>query len=111
MTLKISPTSSFIRQAKRLTKKYRQLPADLKMLDATLRDNPCAGVELTPRCFKIRLANSTTQSGKNGGFRIIYYYLDEDNQIYLLSIYSKTEQGAIDDAVVLELIKEVLNER
>lgn len=108
MTLKISPLSGFVKQAKRLAKKYRQLAKDLKLLEKELLANPEAGIEILPSCFKIRLVNSSTRVGKSGGFRVIYYYLDENNHIYLLSIYSKTEQGTISEAILKELIKEVI---
>lgn len=110
MILRISPTRSFVKQAKRLTKKYRKLSVDLKLLNLALEENPRAGTEIINNCFKIRLANSSTKAGKSGGFRVIYYYLAEDNHIYLLSIYSKTEQGSIDEAVLKELIVEALSD-
>lgn len=31
--------------------------------------------------------------GKSGGARVIYYWLDKHNQIFLLYIYNKTKQG------------------
>lgn len=110
MILKISPTRSFVKQAKRLAKKYRNLSADLKLLNSALEENPKAGTEIINNCFKIRLANSSTKAGKSGGFRVIYYFISEDSHIYLLSIYSKTEQSSVDEAMLKELIIEAFSD-
>ena len=37
-------------------------------------------------------------SGKSGGARIIYYYMDMDETIYLLDIYAKNAQENITEA-------------
>jgi len=44
--------------------------------------------------FKVRAANRDAQRGLSGGYRIIYY-LQTQEDIVLLTIYSKTEQGDI----------------
>jgi mRNA-degrading endonuclease RelE of RelBE toxin-antitoxin system len=105
MNLKIVSLESFKREIKKLFKKYKKLPQDLKTLQKELLKNPKSGVELGNSCYKIRLANSSIPTGKSGGFRVIYYYLDEYNNIYLLSIYSKTELKNISD----ERLSEILN--
>lgn len=106
MNLKIVSLDSFKRDAKKLLKKYKQLPKDLKNLQEELLSNPKAGIELSNNCFKIRLANSSTPTGKSGGFRIIYYYLDKENNIYLLSIYSKTELENISHEKIMLILLE-----
>jgi hypothetical protein len=48
--------------------------------------------------------------GKSGGVRVIYYWLREDGQIYLLLIYSKSKKDDLSDreiAVLRELVKEL----
>jgi len=98
--------SYFDKDVKRLFKKYKQLPADLKALKKELFENPKAGIELGNRCYKIRLANSSIPTGKSGGFRIIYYHIDTNNNLYLMSMYSKNELENIDDKVILQILKE-----
>jgi len=46
MNLNIKTVSSFTKDVKRLFKKYKQLPLDLKVLHEELLQNPKAGVEL-----------------------------------------------------------------
>jgi len=106
MNLNIKTLNCFNKDVKRLFKKYKQLPNDLKLLNKKLSKNPKAGIELGNRCYKIRLANSSIPTGKSGGFRIIYYYIDTDENIYLMSIYSKSELENIDDKMILQILKE-----
>jgi len=57
-------------------------------------------------CYKIRLANSSIPTGKSGGFRIIYYHIDTNGTLYLMSMYSKNELENIDDKIILQILKE-----
>lgn len=106
MNLNIRTLSSFERDIKKLYKKYKQLPNDLRVLKAELLQNPKSGIDLGNNCYKIRLANSSIPTGKSGGFRVIYYYIDIDDNLYLLSIYSKNELENIDEKIILNILNE-----
>jgi len=106
MNLNIKTLSHFDKDVKRLFKKYKQLPSDLKVLKKELLENPKSGIELGHSCYKIRLANSSIPTGKSGGFRIIYYHIDANDNICLMSIYSKSELENIDDKIILLILKE-----
>lgn len=54
---------------------------------------------------KLRWAGSGR--GKRGGLRIIYYWLSEDGQIWLLTIYAKNEAENIPNSVLKLLRKEM----
>ena len=41
--------------------------------------------------YKVRVANSNTKVGKSNGYRIIYYVIKDDKEIYLITIYYKKE--------------------
>jgi len=105
MNLKITNLSIFTRDVKRLYKKYKNITNDLKSLQSTLHENPKAGIALGDNLYKIRLANSSIPTGKSGGFRIIYYYLDNQNNIYLMTMYSKTELENISEDRLIEILK------
>lgn len=48
--------------------------------------------------------------GKSGGVRVIYYWVKADEQIFLLTLYGKGEQGnlsAADLKRVMKLVKEL----
>jgi mRNA-degrading endonuclease RelE of RelBE toxin-antitoxin system len=106
MNLSIKTLSCFDKDVKRLFKKYKQLPNDLKVLNKELLENPKSGIELGDGCYKIRLANSSISTGKSGGFRIIYYHIDTNKNLYLMSMYSKSELENIDDKIILQILKE-----
>jgi len=105
MSLKVISLNSFGRDVKKLYKKYRQLPKDLKVLHKLLQEDPKSGIELGNSCYKIRLANTSVPTGKSGGFRVIYYYLDQKNNLYLMAIYSKTELENISEEKIVEILK------
>lgn len=109
MNLKIISLESFKKDVKKLYKKNKKLPQDLRTLNEILLENPKTGIELSAKLFKIRLENSSSNSGKSGGFRVIYYYLDDEENIYLLKIYSKTEIENIKEEVLIKILKSQLN--
>jgi len=57
-----------------------------------LRNDPEAGDTIagTGGCRKVRWA--LPGGGKSGGVRVIYYYLNQDGEIYLLLVYPKNEK-------------------
>ena len=58
--------------------------------------------------YKVRVANTSTKSGKLNGFRLIYY-LKVEEKIYLVTIYSKKDDNRIPtDAQIAELINGLL---
>ncbi len=105
MNLKIINLSNFTKNIKKLYKKYKNLPKDLKILNNILLDNPKAGIYLGSNCYKIRLEKSSISTRKSKDFRIIYYYLDKKQNIYLMTIYSKSDILNIDDKKILEILK------
>jgi mRNA-degrading endonuclease RelE of RelBE toxin-antitoxin system len=40
---------------------------------------------------KLRWADSRRGKGRRGGLRIIYYWFDDQNQIWLMTVYNKNE--------------------
>ena len=106
MNLKIVSTDEFEKDVKKLFKKYRSIPKDLKVVKDTLLQNPKAGISLSNHTYKLRVSNSSTNSGKSGGFRVIYYFLDSQGNIYLLKIYSKSDLSTVSDEKILEILKE-----
>ncbi len=106
MNLTIKPLESFKKDVKKLHKKYKNIPKDLKKLQEELLQNPKAGIQLGLHCYKIRLANSSIPTGKSSGFRVVYYFLDEFGVIYLMSMYSKSDLENISDEEVLHILKQ-----
>jgi len=105
MNCKILTTPQFAKEVKKLSKKFKSLKKDLSQLIERLEKNPTEGTSLGNSCYKIRVANSSIPTGKSGGFRVITYFLDSDNNLYLLSIYSKTEKETISNKELLEILE------
>jgi len=47
--------------------------------------------------------------GKSGGVRVIYYFKKQDDEIWLLTIYSKNEVENIPAHVLRQIAKEIEN--
>ena len=56
---------------------------------------------------KIRWAMSGT--GKRGGVRVIYYFKKQDDEIWLLTIYSKSETENIPAHILRKIAEEIQN--
>jgi hypothetical protein len=56
---------------------------------------------------KVRWAISG--KGKSGGVRVIYYFKKQDDEIWFLTIYSKSEVESIPAHVLRQIAKEIEN--
>ena len=107
MSYKVKTIPVFERQAKRLIKKYHSLQKELLALVQELKKDPEQGTSLGNNCYKIRLSISSKGKGKSGGARIIANIAVEDETVYLLTIYDKSEQSDISNKELQELLKEI----
>ncbi len=105
MNYNIVVLPEFATQLKKLAKKYKKVKVDLRNLTEVLKENPESGTALHHSCYKIRVGNSSVPTGKSGGFRVIYYFLDSHYNIYLMAIYSKTQRENISENELIELLK------
>jgi hypothetical protein len=66
----------------------------LSNIENALLKNPAAGaiVPGTGGLRKARAADPSRNKGKRGGFRYMYFYIEQDGQIFLLLLYNKDEQ-------------------
>jgi hypothetical protein len=92
----VNYSDNFLKEAKQLSKKYKLLKLDLKNAVEEIKQKQDLGVYLGLNLYKKRVKNSSIPTGKSGGFRIIIYQQLED-QITLISIYSKTEKESLSD--------------
>ncbi len=100
-------TSLFKRRLKGLAKKYRQIQADIQpildqLLLGNLIGNQISGTTYT--VYKVRAKNSDAQSGKSGGYRLIYQ-LVTPKDIVLHLIYSKSEQANVSADEIQDMIE------
>lgn len=109
MSYNVIPTNKFIKEAKRLIRKYPSLKAELVELNKTLAENPSIGTPLGNDAYKIRIAIKSKAKGKSGGARVITYLVTEDKEVYLLTIYDKAELSSIDDKSLKKIIQSIKN--
>jgi len=105
MSYKIITIPAFDKELKSLYKRHRSIKIDLAQLGKQLLENPKMGDEILQNCYKIRMAIASKGKGKSGGARVITYIYIQEETVYLLSIYDKSEHTSISDAVIRDLIK------
>ncbi len=78
---------------------------DRRALENTLAHHPRAGVLIpgTGGFRKLRFARALRTEGKSGGARVIYYFVDRRDRVYLVLAYEKSRKGDLTRAEVNEL--------
>lgn len=107
MSFNVITTSKFKKEIKRLMKKFPSLKFEYANLITALSSNPTLGTPLGENYFKIRLAIASKNKGKSGGARIITFVLMQDSEVYLLSVYDKSEKENISQKELLEIVKQI----
>jgi mRNA-degrading endonuclease RelE of RelBE toxin-antitoxin system len=101
-------TEEFLRQAKRLAKRYHSLADDINALQFELMENPEAGISLGGGKRKVRLGVKSKGGGKRGGLRVITLNVvieTNDTCVNLLTIYDKKEIPNVSDKYIDQIIK------
>ena len=110
MNYRIIPSISFLKEAKRLAKKYPSFKNDLEILQKELIINPNSGVEIGVGLRKVRMAIGSKGKGKSHGARVITYTVIlsvDEGEINLLTIYDKAERESISRKEIEEIMKEL----
>ena len=110
MNYRIIPSISFLKEAKRLAKKYPSFKNDLEALQEELIINPNSGVEIGVGLRKVRMAIGSKGKGKSHGARVITYTIIlsvDEGEINLLTIYDKAERESISRKEIEEIMKGV----
>lgn len=101
-------TVPFLKNLKKLSKRYRRIRSDLRPLIDQLSAGELPGVQLTGvdlPIFKVRLKNSDTKKGKSGGYRVVYY-VKTQSQIILMIIFSKSDIPNIETSELMKILVE-----
>ena len=101
-------SDEFIRQFKRLAKKYSSLLNDYDIFKEELRKNPFQGNDMGNGVRKVRMSITSKGKGKSGGARVITLNVtqleDDSIEITLLTIYDKSEISNVTDKYIKWLI-------
>jgi hypothetical protein len=107
MSFNVIVTTGFKKHAKRIGKKHHSLKSDIEVLIGSLEQNPFQGEPLSKDCYKVRMAITSKGKGKSGGSRVITCIKLIDKDVYLLTIFDKSEKENISDKELDELLKMV----
>src|ERR1017187_8636554 len=110
MKNRVIPTPYFESRLKKFLKKFPSLGKELTGLEEILLAYPETGIDIGSGIFKIRLASKSKGGGKSGGFRVITYLVKPaaaGTDIYLITIYDKSEESTIDKTALKKLIKAI----
>ncbi len=97
MSYNVIATPKFKQALKRLAKKFPSLKKEYAGLIENLEKEPFLGTALGHHCFKIRLSIVSKGKGKSGGARVITHIVIEEKNVYLLTIYDKSEKDDLSD--------------
>ena len=106
--VKIEFTSEFKRNLRTLAKKYRHIKSDIIPVIEQLSRGKILGRKVPGtkyNIYKVRVKNTDIPTGKQGGYRVIYYQ-KKANFIILVTIYSKTEQADITAKQIRRILQE-----
>ena len=110
MSYEIRFSSYFVKEAKRLNKRYTSFADDLAAFKDSILENPLQGTELAPGIRKIRMAIKSKGKGTAGGARVITYNViakEQDGLIVFLLIYDKSDTSNVKMNVVKDIVDEL----
>ncbi len=94
MPIRFNFSRGFLKDVRRLRKRFRFVEEDIDSLKEEMRHQGYRGALLSgyeAQIYKVRLTNRSARRGKSGGFRAIYFFLDDDT-ILFVQIYSKSDK-------------------
>jgi mRNA-degrading endonuclease RelE of RelBE toxin-antitoxin system len=107
-SIRVRFTPEFKRNLRALAKKYRHIRVDVQPVIDQIQKGDFVGDQV-PRTkytiFKVRVRNSDIQKGKRSGYRLIYY-LKTQEEVVLVTIYSKLDQADISSEQIRRILRE-----
>lgn len=96
-------------------KKFKKVPDDIEPIIESLKKGeligdevPGIGLPKDEHVYKVSVANTSNSEGKSNGFRLIYYVVIDDKEIYLLTIYYKKDVPNVNSNEISNLIRELV---
>lgn len=110
MKYQVIPTYRFEKDLRKLSKQYPLAVDDVEEILENLEDeivgDAIPGLDFPgDKVFKVRARNSSANRGTRGGFRLIYYLITSENEIYMLTMYSKSDKADLTKDEIKELVK------
>jgi len=96
-------TKHFTTEFRKLLKKYRHAEDDFDSFVSDFTKNHQSAKTIKANIYKARIKNSDKAKGKSAGYRT-YYYVVENDSVYFLTIYNKSEKESIDESMLDEIV-------
>jgi mRNA-degrading endonuclease RelE of RelBE toxin-antitoxin system len=109
MPTRVSFAGPFQKRLKHLIRKYPKVVDAVNTLISNFQNGDRPGDKIPNvgyDVYKVRLKNVSAGRGKSGGFRVVYYVQLVDS-LYLLTIYSKTEESDISLEQIERIVEEI----
>ncbi len=106
----VKTTDVFIKNIKKLSKKYRRIKKDFLPFLEELEAGQFIGYPISGfdnEIYKVRVPSSDQQKGKSRGFRLIYYTILENKEIILLTMYAKAKQSNIQKNEIQKILDQL----
>ncbi|MBL0126812.1 MAG: type II toxin-antitoxin system RelE/ParE family toxin [Flavobacteriales bacterium] len=107
MKFEVAVLAPFLKDLKRLAKRYPSLKGEIVELSAKLEVDPAIGTPIGRNCYKIRIAIASKGKGKRGGGRVITHVHVKRTMVYLLDLYDKSEKADLSPGDLEELLKSI----
>ena len=104
-------SDAFESKLKRFAKKFPSILDEIEELAEQLEDDAQIGISLGSGLYKIRLSVESKGGGKSGGFRVITYIVYQEpasNDVYLLTLYDKSEDNSFKKESLVKLVKKII---
>jgi hypothetical protein len=104
-------SDAFESKLKRFAKKFPSILDEIEELAEQLEEDAHLGTSLGSGLYKIRLSVESKGGGKSGGFRVITYIIyqePESSDVYLLTLYDKSEDSTFKKESLVKLVKKVI---
>lgn len=111
MAFKVIPTSPFLKEYNKLQKRHHSLKDDVLALAENLAENPELGKPLGHNLYKVRLSIKSKGKGKSGGARVITYLIDAAQEVYLISIYDKTDIDSVSSNQLKKIVDKEITKK
>lgn len=106
MTYTVIPTDKFLLDIKYYIQKknFLHIDDDIEEIIESLEKGELIGDAIsdvsvskgnTNKIYNVRAKNSDTNQGKSNGYRVIYYAVTNDAEVYLLTVYNKKDNNRI----------------
>ena len=105
----VIPITKILKEIKHYSKKDRSLLNTMREIYLLLESGNFLGNEIGKdnndnSIYKLRIPNLSSNKGKSGGYRIIYYVVTKERVIFPLTLYSKSDRENISDKEIADII-------